>query len=369
MKINKLLIGIFILLAILPRCGKNEGEPDKPPHIDPVGKKKIILLIGDGMGLSQITAASVYNRKPLNMERCHYIGIQKVYAEDKLVPSSASSITAIASGVKTKYDYVGLDASGKKAPNIAELLSNKGFATGIVTTSFVADNTPAGFFAYNPDRYDREGIALDLLESGLDVVIGGGRDHFNQRSDGLNLLDSLTTRNFLVFDNLASAMEISQGKVACFTDEFRPLKISEGRGNMLSDATQLALRLLSLNEYGFFLMVEGAQIDWAGHYNDHEWLMDEMLDFDKVVGLALDYADADGNTLVIITGDHETGGYALVGGNEAYGELETGFVGDDHTATMVPVFAYGPGAVNFIGVYNNTAFFDKFLKVFGLERR
>ncbi len=369
MKLYKILIAIFLLLAILPRCGKNEGELDKPPHIDPVGKKKIILLIGDGMGLSQITAASVYNRNPLNLERSQHIGIQKVFAEDKLVPSSAASITAIASGVKTKYNYVGLDASGKKAPNIAELLSNKGFAAGIVTTSFVADNTPAGFYAHNPDRYDREGIALDLLDSKLKVVIGGGRDHFNQRTDGLNLLDSLAARDFLVFDNLASAMELSQGKVACFTDEFRPPKISEGRGNMLGDATQLALRLLDLNENGFFLMVEGAQIDWAGHYNDHEWLMDEMLDFDKVVGQALDYADADGNTLVIITGDHETGGYALVGGDESSGEIETGFASDDHTATMVPVFAYGPGADAFTGVYNNTAFFDKFLKVFEVERK
>lgn len=368
MKIHKILVGIFLLLLILPCCGKKEGEIEKPPHVDPAAKKKIILMIGDGMGLSQITAASVYNGKLLNMERCKYIGLQKVFAADNLVPSSASSITAIASGVKTKYDYVGLDADGKKAVNIAEMVSNKGFTTGIVTTSYVADNTPAGLYAHNPDRYDREGIALDLLTSGLDVVIGGGRDHFNQRSDGLNLLDSLQSRNFQVFDNLQAASMVEKGKVACFTDAFRPPKISEGRGEMLTDATLLALRLLDSNENGFFLMVEGGQIDWACHFNDHEWLMDEMLDFDETVGKVLDYADKDGNTLVIITGDHETGGYSLVGGNESSGEVMAGFIGDDHTATMVPVFAYGPGAAEFMGVYNNMTFFEKFLKVFGLVR-
>ncbi|MBE0637671.1 MAG: alkaline phosphatase [Bacteroidales bacterium] len=366
MKSYKILIGILLALVTLPFCGKNEGIIEKPPHIDPSAKKKIILMIGDGMGLSQITAASVHLGRPLNLEQCKYIGLQKVFASDQLVPSSASSITAIASGVKTKYDYVGLDADGKKAVNIAEMLSNKGFATGIVTTSFVSDNTPAGFYGHNPDRYDREGIALDLLTSGLDVVIGGGRDHFNQRSDGLNLLDSLQSADFLVFDNLQAATVVEKGKVACFTDTFRPPKISEGRGDMLSDATLLALRLLDDNENGFFLMVEGGQIDWACHFNDQEWLMDEMLDFDKVVGEVLDYAAKDGNTLVIITGDHETGGFALTGGNESSGEVQTGFVIDDHTATMVPVFAFGPGAGNYTGVYKNTAFFEKFREFFGI---
>lgn len=364
MKLNKLIIGIFLLLVILPRCGKNEGEPDKPPHSDPLAAKKIILMIGDGMGLSQITAASVYGGKPLNMEKCKYIGIQKVHPDGQLVPSSASSITAIACGVRTKYDYLGLDSDGQKVLNIAEMLSNKGFSSGIVTTSFISDNTPGGFYAHNPDRYDREGIALDLLKSGLDVAIGGGRDHFNQRLDGLNLLDSLQARDYLVFDNLENALGVEQGKVACFTDPFRPPKISEGRGDMLSKATMLALRLLEVNENGFFLMVEGAQIDWACHFNDHEWLMDEMLDFDKTVGEVLDFAERDGNTLVIITGDHETGGYALVGGNEASGEVLTGFVTDDHTASMVPVFAFGPGADDFTGVYKNTAFLDKFLRFY-----
>lgn len=366
MKSFRILIGILLVLFFLPFCGKNEGEIEKPPHIDPSAKKKIIMMIGDGMGLSQITAASVHLGHPLNLEQCQYIGLQKVFAADQLVPSSSSSITAIASGVKTKYDYIGLDADGKNVVNIVEMLSKKGFATGIVTTSFVSDNTPAGFYGHNPDRYDYEGIALDLLASGLDVVIGGGREHFNQRSDGLNLLDSLQARNFHVFDNLQTATTVENGKVACFTDAFRPAKISEGRGDMLGDATLLALRLLDDNENGFFLMVEGGQIDWACHFNDHEWLMDEMLDFDKVVGQVLDYAAKDGNTLVIITGDHETGGYALTGGKESSGEMLTGFMIDSHTATMIPVFAFGPGASNYTGVYKNTAFVEKFREFFGI---
>lgn len=370
MQPTKSFTGIFLILILLiAGCGKNDGNIDDPPHNEEHAKKNVILLIGDGMGISHLTAASVVNRQPLHMERCDYVGLHRVYAADKLVPSSASTITAIASGVKTNYDYVGLDAGGNPAANIAEILAAEDYATGIVTTSFVADNTPGGFFAHNPDRYDREGIALDLLQSGLEVVIGGGRDHFNARADGLNLLDSLKARNFQVYDNLAEAMEVKNGKLACFTDAFRPLKISEGRGNMLRDATDLALHLLSNNEKGFFLMVEGAQIDWAGHYNDHDWLIDEMLDFDKAVGLALDFAEKDGNTLVIVTSDHETGGHALIDGDEYLGSTVSAFSSDLHTAAMVPLFASGPGAAAFSGVYNNTELFEKFLAFYGLARK
>ena len=114
-------------------------------------------------------------------------------------------------------------------------------------------------------------------------------------------------------------------------------------------------------------MVEGAQIDWAGEENDQDYLMAEMLDFDRAVGRALDFAEADGNTLVIITGDHETGGYALTDGNLAENTVQGQFITWLHTGAMVPVFAYGPGEEEFAGFYENTALFAKFLDFFGLD--
>lgn len=370
MHANKHFLVFFLLLFIFAiGCAKSDSDIEKPPpqHEQP-SKKNLILLIGDGMGLSHITAASVANRQPLHMERCRHIGLTKVYAYDKLVPSSASAITAIASGVRTNYEHIGVDVAGQPAPNIAQIAAAAGYATGMVTTAFIADATPAGFFAHNPDRYDREGIAMDLLQSQLQVVIGGGRDHYNKRSDGLNLLDSLIARNFQVFDNLAEAKSVTQGKVAVFTDEFRPPKISEGRGDMLNDATKLALKLLQNNEKGFFLMVEGAQIDWAGHAHDNNWLIDEMLDFDKAVGVALVFAEKHGNTLVLVVSDHETGGYAVTGGDELSGEAYGEFVTTFHTADMVPLFADGPGAAAFMGVYENTELFYKMLNYYGLSQ-
>lgn len=366
---NKLRFVFLSIIIIAVSCGKDDQNKNTPNPPETLNKKKIILLIGDGMGLSQITAASVANGGSLNLERCKHIGMQKVYASDKLVPSSASTTTSLACGVKTKYLSVGVDDQGNAVPNLTEILSAEDYSTGIVTTSFLADATPVCFYAHNTDRYAREEMATELAGSGLDVIIGGGRDHFNIRADSLNLLDSMAAHNFLVFDELQSAMDIQQGKVACFTDKMNPPKISEGRGDMLSQGTELALRLLDLNDKGFFLMAEGAQVDWACHEYDTEYMIEEMLDFDKTVGQVLDYADRDKNTLVVILGDHETGGFGLTGGNEASGAVIGRFLTSNHTATMIPVFAYGPGAEEFTGVYKNTEIFDKFLNFYGIQNK
>lgn len=368
MKFMKAIPAFLLLLVFLVSCGKEdikteEMEPDETPS-----KRKIILLVGDGMGLSQITAAGVVKGQPLNLERCTYTGLQKTFSADVILTSSAASITAIACGFKTNYEYIGVDPNGNKLTNIAEILEANEYSTGIVTTSFIADNTPAGFYAHQIDRYEREAIAMDLMNVDLDVVIGGGRDHFNNRSDGLNLLDSLAEKGYQVFDNLESAMEVQQGKIACFTDEFKPPSISQGRGNMLSDGAEFALRLLDSNDEGFFLMIEAGQIDWACHENDQQYMLDEMIDFDKTVGIVLDYAEKDGNTLVIITADHETAGYAIIDGDESANLVEGAFINNGHTATMVPVFTYGPDAKEFKGVYQNTEFFYKFLDYYGLSK-
>jgi alkaline phosphatase len=143
--------------------------------------------------------------------------------------------------------------------------------------------------------------------------------------------------------------------------------MSKGRGDILPDATIMALKLLKKNRNGFFLMVEGSQIDWGGHDNDLNYVLNEVLDFDRAVGKALEFAAKDGNTLVIVTADHETGGLGLTGGSILKGEVQGSFILKDHTATMVPVFAFGPGAEIFTGVQDNTNIFKKCIKLYDFQ--
>lgn len=367
LKYNFVLIITFLAFMFLAGCGKNNSNPGGQEPQGDGTRKNLVLLMGDGMGLSQITAASIASGGMLNLSRCRHIGLQKVYASDQLVPSSASTGTAMFCGVKTKYLHIGVDHQGNRVPNITEILESGGIATGLITTSFIADATPATFYAHNPDRYAQEAMAAELVGSGIDVIIGGGRRHLNARADSLNLLDSLSAYGYQVFDNLEAALQVNAGKVACFTDEYKPLKVSEGRGDMLARSAEKAVKLLESNDQGFFLLVEGAQIDWACHDHDADYMLEEMMDFDDAVGKMLDYADSKGNTLVVILGDHETGGYALAGGSEQSGEVVSQFTTTDHTAAMIPVFAHGPGADQFTGVYENTELFDKFMNYFAVH--
>jgi alkaline phosphatase len=130
---------------------------------------------------------------------------------------------------------------------------------------------------------------------------------------------------------------------------------------MLPDASGKAIEILSMNKKGFFLMIEGSQIDWAGHTNSADTLIDETLDFDKTIGRVLDFAEKDGHTLVVITADHETGGVTIVDGDKKSRTVKLSFSTTDHTAVMVPVYAFGPGAEKFTGIYDNTELFYKIL--------
>ena len=136
---------------------------------------------------------------------------------------------------------------------------------------------------------------------------------------------------------------------------------------MLPVATGKALELLSEDGDGFFVMVEGSQIDWGGHDNNQEYVLQETLDFDAAVKVALDFAQKDGETLVVVTADHETGGMMILNGNIEEGRVETIFTTGGHTGIIIPVFAYGPGAELFTGFYDNTDFKAKFMQVLGIS--
>jgi alkaline phosphatase len=160
-------------------------------------------------------------------------------------------------------------------------------------------------------------------------------------------------KGYQVETEIDKIKKVKDGKLAGLTAGVHNGRMIE-RGDMLPIATETALKILGKNDKGFFLMIEGSQIDWGGHAGSTIYVVEDMLDFDQVIGQALDFAADDKETLVIITSDHETGGMALTDGSIENGVVQAAFPTGDHTAVMVPVFAYGPGAKEFIGIMENT---------------
>lgn len=320
--------------------------------------KNIILMIGDGMGLAQVSAASTVNKDPLNMEKCSIVGLIKTHSADAYVTDSAAAGTALACGVRTNNRMLGIGPDSAPVKSIFAYARDEGKSTGLVVTSTVVHATPAAFVVQNSNRNSYEAIAEAMVKSPPDVFIGGGSKYFNQRKDGVDLTEKLKAADYTVAMTLD---EVEQAKTARLAGLLAGDHMPAERGDMLSRSVSVALRLLGQNPKGFFLMVEGSQIDFAGHRNEFDRNVAEMLDFDKAVGVALEFARKSGDTLVVITADHETGGLSLIGGDLAKGEVTPFWAGKSHTAIMVPVFAEGVGAQAFSGVYDNTGIFDRML--------
>jgi alkaline phosphatase len=328
--------------------------------------KNIILMIGDGMGLPDVYAAMTVAGSDLNFSKCDYIGLQTNFSNDNYVTDSGASGTALATGTKTNNGSIGVDANGNPVNSILEIAEKYGLATGLVSTSAITHATPASFIAHQSNRGSYEEIAKDFMKTDVDVIIGGGFNHFGKRSDNVNLIDSLKSRGYQIATNLQEVLNASDNrKLAGFTAGVHNPYRLKGRGNMLPESTSKAINILSKNKKGFFLMVEGSQIDFAGHANAQDTLIDEVLDFNEAVGKALRFAELDGNTLVIVTADHETGGVTLVKGDRRNKSVVMNFSTKDHTGVMIPVYAFGAGSKEFSGMYDNTDIFRKMKAAFG----
>lgn len=332
--------------------------------------RNVILLVGDGMGLSQISYALIQATERMNIEKFKSCGFSKTSASNHKITDSAAGATAFACGHKTYNGAIAVDDQKKSLPTILEMAEKMGMATGLIATCAITHATPASFIAHQPSRDMAEAIAADFLATDIDLFIGGGRNHFNNRKDQQDLLKTLRERGYdVVTDQAALNAHDPNKKLAALLAPNHLPKMQDGRGNYLSEATTLGINQLSQNKNGFFLMVEGSQIDWGGHSNDAAYILEEMRDFDKAIGIALAFAEKQGNTLVIVTADHETGGFALSGNEDdkTNPNLSPGFVTKNHTATMVPVFAYGPGAEQLQGVYENTEIFYVMKKTLGIK--
>lgn len=325
----------------------------------------VILMIADGTGLSQISASQFYNVNTSNYERFNHIGLIKTSSSSDLITDSAAGATAFASGIKTYNGAIGVDNDTIAKPTILEQLDRKGYNTGVIATSTITHATPASFYAHVPYRKMEEEIAEALTLSGVDFFAGGGLKYFNARSDKKDLLSQLQTQGFEVettFLNTDAFLSPDKKYAFLLANEGMP-KMIDGRGPFLKNATQLGINHLSQNKHPFFMMIEGSQVDWGGHANEANYLIGEIIDFDDALGYVLDYAKRDGNTLVVVTADHETGGFTLASDDGNYNVIKPTFSTGGHSATMVPVFAYGPGAKNFAGIYENTEIYHKIKRI------
>lgn len=321
--------------------------------------KNIILFIGDGMGVSHITAGKIANGN-LHLERFKVMGLLTTHSQNAFVTDSAAGGTALATGYKTCNGVISVSLDKKTLKTIVEYAEEKGKVTGLVTSCSVTDATPAAFVAHVNDPGKHNTIAEHIAQSGIDVLFGGGWAYFvpestngSRRTDEKNLIVELNKRMQVVqfaedFWKLGDVYS-----AAVFTSAINPPR-AKVRKPQLAELTRKAIEILSKNKKGFFLMVEGSQIDIWGHRNNQGYIIDEMIDFDNAVGVGLDFAEKDFQTLVVVTADHETGGFAIHNGSIKNKEVtKTGFTSEGHTAAMVPVFAYGPGKTLFAGIQDN----------------
>lgn len=320
--------------------------------------KNIILLIGDGMGLTQIYSGLTANHGELNLAQFLNIGFSKTSAADSYITDSAAGATAMATGKKARNRAIGVDTNNIPLKNLPDIIRPLGIKTGLISAGSITDATPAAFYAHQPERSLDSLIAHDYLKSSVEIMIGGGAAMFNKEK----VSDSLRAKGFQVSNHWQDLAALKAPFV--LLDDSKTVSMQKGRGNFLTEAFNKTQQTLSKNPKGFFMMAEGAQIDYGGHVNKIPYVVTEMLDFDQLIGEALRFADSNGETLVIVTADHETGGLTLLDGDLKKGYVDGHFSTNDHTAVMVPVFAYGPHALDFRGVYENTEIFNRILAIF-----
>ena len=336
---------------------------DKPYAVEkiatPKGKKvkNVILMIGDGMSLMHVYTAWTANRGKLWLATA--TGLSKTWAANKLVTDSGSGGTSLATGVKTNYHAVGVDTEGKPVPSLVDVAKQLGKDAGIAVTCRLWDATPCDFCCHNVDRDKEEELVGDYPTSGVDFVFGGGAEKFTNRKDGRNVFSELTQKGYHVSHSLDDFFAYDKNSRVFAVPYDKDTPLPDERGDLLARASMKGIELMNRNKKGFFMMIEGSQLDDYGHFNQLDMLMKETLDFDQTIGRVIKWAAEDGETLVVVTADHETGGLTLVNGDKNEGRVECCFSTRDHSGAMVPVYAFGPGAEHFTGIYENTDVFKR----------
>jgi alkaline phosphatase len=345
------------------------------PDISDGKVKNVILFIGDGMGLAQIYASRCTALGPsgrLYMERLPYLGQMDTYSKNKFITDSAASGTAMATGHKTDNYCIAQLPCETKIKTILEVARDAGLATGLVATSTITHATPASFAAHNRRRSNQAEMAIDLSIANVDVMLGGGKKYWipmteegSSRKDSLNLWSDMVEKGYSLVQTEEEMNAVTSGKLLGL---FAPsgLKFKDAEPS-LAEMTSKAIEILSQDEDGFFMMVEGSQIDWECHDNEEDKMVWNTLELDLAVKEALNFAKDDGETVVIVTADHECGGLTLVWGEVGGKNIIAAYSSLNHTAVPVPVYSYGPNAKIFNGIFNNIELPFKIQTLLGLD--
>lgn len=353
---NSFAVSVIVALCFFQSLSAKQDKP-----------KNIILLIGDGMGISAVST-SILTDSSSAFRKFKFVGLSITCSADALITDSAAGATALSTGEKTNNHFIGMSPDKQPLNNIFEEGKKKHYSTGVISTSSITHATPASFFAHVPDRSDEVTIAEQFFESELDIAIGGGRHFFlpesnnGKRKDNIDLTEKFESEGYAYLTTIEDLQNYTGSEKIIALLEDVSLNSATKRTYTLGDLTKAGIDRLSKNEKGFMLMVEGSQIDWGEHENNEKYALAEMADFNKAVGAALDFAEQDGNTLVVVTADHETGGTSIVGGIRDK-EVSLGFASKGHTAACVGIFAYGPGAEMFQGVMENNQIGKNLFKI------
>lgn len=350
---RRIQIGLLLLILLLGFCQPRSGESETPLNI--------ILMIGDGMGMAYMSALQTV-RPDNHLRRFPVGGMVLTHPYRGYITDSAASATAMATGEKTRTGRISVDSRGRRPlQTILEAAEKKNMATGLVATCRLTHATPAAFAAHVPKRSMESEIAVQMAAMEIEVLLGGGLGFFlpagqegSRREDDADPLSVMKSRHPVVSSiEELRALSGTRGVYGFFDLSHLPPRKERSFG--LEELTRTALDILSAHERGFFLMVEGSQIDWGGHDNDMDYILHEMIEFDEAVGAAMDFAEKHGNTLLVVTSDHETGGLSLLNGNTEQRVItQTAFASGGHTGEMVPLLAAGPHSGRFGGIHENT---------------
>lgn len=354
---------IFAGVLFFISCSNKESTPntvENPPL-------SIIFMIGDGMGVPQISTAYYFGDKQSNFSEFQHIGFHKTSDKSHNITDSAAGATAFSTGQKTYKRALGVSVDTLPQESILESLQKRDYQTGLISLTSITHATPAAFYAHVKDRDMHQEIAAQLVGSNIDFFAGGGRKFFRDREDNRNLFNELKTKKYHLDTLKLSNVDYNKPNAFLLADDALPAKI-EGRDDFLKQATTKALDYFDKNKKPFFLMIEGSFIDWGGHAENEEMVITEVEDFDQTLGMVLDFVENHPNTLLIVTADHETGGISIgkyyetdANGKkiEVPEKVSVNFNTNQHTGELIPVFAIGKGAENFQGIYENNEIYHK----------
>jgi len=334
--------------------------------------KNVIFLIADGSSLTHNTML-ILERGGSVIDRMENVALMSTHSSNNRITDSAAAGTAMATGFKTTNSTLGMLNDSVKYESFIERAIKDGKSTGLVSTCKINHATPAAFYANVSHRGSMDAIFEQLLVSDIDVLIGGGAKYMSTTTpNGDTYYEAFQQRGYVTALNQNDIASVDQGKVIYLPTPSHLGSYKE-RGDFLPDMTTKALEILSNNSAksgkGFVLMVEGGLIDFAAHEHDTEWLIEELADFDKTVAIAMDFADNNEGTLVIVTSDHETGGLAIVSNDNDFTKSDSGVMykygTHSHSGTMVPIYLYGYGAERINGVMDNTELSHKISEILG----